>query len=568
MRTGYPSVDKPWLALYKLKDSGELKWPECTMHEYMRLTGSEYPEDPALICDERKISFTALTAGIMETADALLAAGIQKGDVVMIVLSSVPEAVFLIYAIGSIGAVCDILAPSSDADTLSYHLNETSPKMVFYDPRKRKDFFGVIKNAGSVPVEVRRDESRLFPPSGGKGILTWHGFLAKGKGAEALRLQAMAAVSQDDVALIIHTSGSTNETKPVMLTHRNLNSFVFFHRLPRRGYGIKRGTAPCPNSLHTAAGLSATLLIPLCSGWTSVLLPDYRPKDLAETVEKYRSSLITCNANALEMMIASGKKYDFSFVKRVMIGGEPLSLELEKRVIAYLESCGAKVALYNSYGMTETCGAFCTAPSGYYVPGSVGIPMVGINMSVFDPETGKELRFGEEGELCITGPIVMKGYFGQPDETAKMLRRHEDGNIWLHTGDLGYMNEDGGVFVLDRVSRGMDVGGKKVYPGKTQRTLSGFSSIIKCAVTGKGGKLMAYIVPAPEITQEKWPDFITAMKDYVASALPPEERPENYVYLDLLPTLPSGKINLRALSSMGELMTKIQQPAPRSESKK
>ncbi len=530
------------------------------MYEYVRRGSMDDPEETALICDGKKLSYAVVTAGIEETADALLAAGIRKGDVVMIVLPSVPEAIYLIYAIGSIGAVCDILSPAVDADRLAFHLSETAPKLVFYDPRRRKEFSGVIKAAGGVPVEVRRDAHALFPLSGAKDILSWHGFLAKKNGASLRSIQA-ADVSADDVALIIHTSGSTRESKPVMLTHRNLNSFAFLHKTAQRRHLPKGGRTLCLNSLFSIAGLSVTVHIPLCSGRASVLLPDYSPRHLAETVEQYRSNNITCTVNELEMMMASGKKYDFSFVNRVQIGGEPLSPALERKVLAYLESCGAKAALYNSYGMTEACSGFCTWPAGYYVPGGAGIPMLGINMSVFDPETGDELRCGEEGELCITGPIVMKGYFARPEETARILRPHKDGAVWLHTGDLGYMNEDGVVFVLDRVSRGMDIGGKKVYPAKTQRVLSGFDSVYKCAVVGTDGTLTAYIVPAPEVTREKWPEFVAALKRCAASSLPPEARPERYLYLDTLPMLPTGKTDLRALSAMGGLLQKIQPAA-------
>ena len=353
-----------------------------------------------------------------------------------------------------------------------------------------------------------------------------------------------------------------------MLTHRNLNAFVYLHRTAQREFLPRGGRTLCLNSLFVIAGFCVTVHLILCAGLTSVLLPDVRPGDLAKMAEKTRSVILLCAAAELERTMVSGKNYDLSSVKRIYVGGEPLSPALEKKLQVYLESCGAKEALCNSYGLTEACSGFCIWPAGIYVPGGAGIPMLGVNVSVFDPETGEELRYGEEGELCVTGPVVMKGYLKRPEETAKMLRRHKDGAVWLHTGDLGKMNENGVVFVLDRVSQGMDVGGKKIYPAKIQRVLSGFDRIDSCAVTGKDGKLAAYIVPVPGISTEEWPAFVAALKGYAESHLPPEERPDDYVYLDALPRLPSGKTDLRKLALVGEITTKMWEHAEQNREKK
>lgn len=562
--TGFPSIDKPWLKYYS-DEAINAPLPECSIYEYLLENNQAYPRDVAILYLGRKITFGELFRQIDRTAAAFCAIGVKPKDIVTVALPSIPEALYVVYALNKIGAVSNMIHPLAGESELVSFLNEVnSTCCVLFDGTYQliKDSLdrtgvkrAIIVSAGeSLPFGSRllyfmkNPRSRLMEIV---GILSWPDFLAQGK------CVAVPENKKDcrEPALISHTGGTTGDPKGVMCSDNNVNACIFQivcnFTFERQG----RCLSVLPPFINYS--LVESMLAMLAIGYQVVLLPSCKPQGFAEYIDKYRPNIILSVPAYWEALLKNRKSQsaDWSCLEHIYYGGEGMSREQEREINRLLLARGAKSELCKGLGATELVAGATQSFPDCNTEGSVGIPLVRTNCAIIDPEAGEELRYNQQGEICFSGPTIMLGYYNNQEATDEIVKYHDDGQPWLHTGDMGYINEDGVVFVSGRIKRILATRGKdglstKMFPDRIEQALYQHPGVALCCVIG-----------IPDENRRNYPKAFIVLKNGVSASdalsdeilqlcreqLPDYMVPDEIEYRDDLPRTPRGKIDFRAL---------------------
>jgi long-chain acyl-CoA synthetase len=239
--------------------------------------------------------------------------------------------------------------------------------------------------------------------------------------------------------------------------------------------------------IFSAYGMVCGLHMPLCLSVTVVPIPGFVPPTIGKLVKQFRPNHIISTPVFIELLMSSKEvqNMDLSFLRTLACGGDSMNAGLEEKLDAFRKKHNMAYPLAQGYGMSELSAAASFCVNRVYRRGSVGVPSLNVNVGIFDPETGKELSYHERGEVCVTGPTMMKGYFNAPEETANVMRKHEDGEIWIHSGDLGYMDEDGFIYIVGRIKRMITrFDGHKVFPVNLENLIGARADVNNVSVIG------------------------------------------------------------------------------------
>ena len=563
--TGYPSIDKPWLKYYS-KEAINAQLPACTIYDYLYESNKDYRGRTALNYFGRKISYGELFENIEKAARALKQNGVDKGSIVTILMPTLPETVYLFYALGKIGAIGNMVDPRTSAEGICDYIREVeSDLLIIVDVvlPKIADILSkttikkvlVISPADSLPpvMSALYKMKQRKSPKFNDACIRWKAFIAEGA---AYTGKTNIEYEQNRPVVIVHTGGTTGRPKGVMLTNDNLN--VSAYQCDISGLDFQRK--------HTwlnimppfiAYGVGNGLHLPLTVGMEVILIPQFDPNKFDELLLKYRPNHMTGVPSHYGNIINSPtlKNVDLSYLIEPIVGGDSMNIDLEKQTNQFFKNHNAKCHVVKGYGMTEVSAAVsvCATDSCNQI-GSVGIPFTHTIISIFDVENAEELLYNQQGEVCITGPNTMLGYYKNSEATAEIIVRHRDGLDWVHSGDIGYMTEDGMLFIVDRIKR-MIVrhDGFKVFPSMIEKTIFSHKAVASCCVVGtpdkehSQGKLpVAHIVLDPEFSgrEELIQQQLTA---FCLKELPEYAQPVDYVFRDSLPLTPIGKVDYRAL---------------------
>ena len=384
-------------------------------------------------------------------------------------------------------------------------------------------------------------------------MIHWKDFIAQGKD------QSMNAEPYDPqhACVVVHTGGTTGSPKGVMLTDDCFNGialqFQAYPKLFHRGQKLMNVMPP-----FIAYGFACGIHLPLVLGFTVIIIPNLDPAKLGSLVLKHKPEHMFGVPTHYQQLASDPKlrDKDLSFIINYAAGGDSLSRGAEQTVNDFLAAHGARYPIAKGYGMTEVSSAATVAAGLDNKPGSVGIPMVNTVVAAFEPGTDQELPIGQRGELCISGPCLMKGYYNKPEETAILLRRHPDGRVWAHTGDMGYLDEDGFVFLDSRIKR-MIIrhDGFKVFPSMIENVVSRHPAVHQCSVVGcadkdhtQGRLPFVYIVLKAGITAKK-KQVIRELERMCAEELPEYVQPVAYKFISSMPMTPVGKVDYRQLEA-------------------
>ena len=357
--------------------------------------------------------------------------------------------------------------------------------------------------------------------------------------------------------MVVHTGGTTGSPKGVMLTDDCFNGialqFQAYPKLFHRGQKLMNIMPP-----FIAYGFACGIHLPLVLGFTVIIIPNLDPAKLGSLVLKHKPEHMFGVPTHYQQLASDPKlrDKDLSFIINYAAGGDSLSRGAEQTVNDFLAAHGARYPIAKGYGMTEVSSAATVAAGLDNKPGSVGIPMVNTVVAAFEPGTDQELPIGQRGELCISGPCLMKGYYNKPEETAILLRRHPDGRVWAHTGDMGYLDEDGFVFLDSRIKR-MIIrhDGFKVFPSMIENVVSRHPAVHQCSVVGcadkdhtQGRLPFVYIVLKSDTTAKK-KQVIRELERMCAEELPEYVQPVAYKFISSMPMTPVGKVDYRQLEA-------------------
>lgn len=559
----YASEQRPWLAFYDSKYINQTL-PACTAFEYVCQQNKGRLNETALEYFGRKITYADFIVQVKRTTAALRAMGVQKGEILTVVSVMTPEIIYLFYAADRMGATLNLVDPRYSAEGIHDYITEVNSRIlvclnVTYDrcvqaaKRTHVEKVLVLSPANSLPMPLQLGYKMKNPDRNryASNVIHWSDFIQKGKGQNT----TAEPFDPAHACVVVHTGGTTGSPKGVMLSDSNFNAiaqqFAAFDQLMCRGQKLMNIMPP-----FIAYGYACGVHLPLSLGLTVLIVPNLDPAKLGSLVLKHKPEHMFGVPSHYQQMAADPKlkDADLSFIRNYAAGGDSIAQGAEQTVNDFLAAHGAQYAMAKGYGMTEVSSAATAAAGHNNKPGSVGIPLVNTLVSVFDPGTDHELPIGQRGELCISGPTLMLGYYGMPEETANLLRRHSDGRVWAHTGDLGYMDEQGFVYVESRIKRIIiRHDGFKVFPSMIENVISRHPAVQQCSVVGcadkdhvQGRLPFVYLVLEPSAVAKK-KQIIRELREMCAEGLPEYVQPIAYKFISSMPMTPIGKVDYRRL---------------------
>lgn len=490
--------EEPWLAYYSEEDKS-IKFTNKSIYEYMLSTIGQDLDFYALNYFGTRITYDEMFKRINLIARSLKHLGVKKGDIVTICMPNMPEAIETFYAINKIGAIADMIHPLSGAAEIKHYLAESKSRiMLLYDGtyEKVKGFIEdtsvyrtILVSAGeSMPsllkfgYKITKEIKIKKPNRWDNAFISWQEFLNMG---HLYHGSIDTKVNTKDLAIILHSGGTTGTPKGIMISNYNFNALA-------QQCAICVGNVKPKDKIMTILpifhgfGLGVCLHVPLCLKMEAILIPEFDAKRFPKTISKYKPNVIAGVPTLWEAMLSNPNfdGVDLSSLKYIISGGDNLTITMENKMNRFLRMHGANIKMTKGYGMTESVAVTAYTIEGANEPGSIGIPLVENSFCICTPETIDELPYGEEGEICVNGPSVMMGYFNNKEETEKVLKKHADGKIWLHTGDIGYIAPNGVIYFTQRLKRMIVSSGFNIYPSAIEEVIEKHDLVKRCCVIG------------------------------------------------------------------------------------
>lgn len=363
---------------------------------------------------------------------------------------------------------------------------------------------------------------------------------------------------KDAPAVIVYTRGTTGIPKGAMLSNDTLNIIEFsYMNLGQKYDRTQRMLDIMPPFI--AYGVTCGIHMPLTLGITDVLIPLLDVEKLPDLFIKYKPAHYLGVPMHFEKLARSSKmaSQDMSYLISAGAGGDAISDKAEIEINKFLEAHNSPYPIAKGYGMTEVGSAAVACHGNVNKVGSVGIPHIKTTVSIFEPNTDKELTYGEEGEICFTTPAMMLGYIANEKENDSVFMKHSDGNTWIHSGDIGYMDSDGFIFLKGRIKRMIiRPDGHNVFPVAIENVIISHQSVEACAVVGKAdidsnGKWpVAFIVVKPNVTNST--DIIQQIEELCSEKIPPRDTAVAFYTVNELPMTNIGRIDYRLLEEMAD----------------
>ena len=561
--------NEPWLEYYS-REERKIKFTNKSIYNYMIDEVGEDKDFIALNYFGNRLSYNEFFQNINICARALREYGVKEGDIVTICLPNMPEALYAFYACNKIGAVADMVHPLSSPEQISLYLKESKSRILFlvdFDYDKFKDVIPkslvyktiLVSPKESMPLgltigyTITRSIMMKRPKITDNSYMSWKDFMASGL---IPKKDYKADVKKNDLAVILHSGGTTGSPKGIMISNYSFNAMAQQSAVNVIDVRPKDKIVTILPIFH-GFGLGVCIHTPLCLKVETILMPEYDANRFYKIWKNDKPHVILGVPTLWEGMMSNPKfdNVDMSQLKYIISGGDHLTVAAETRINNFLHQHGAHVNIGKGYGMTESVAATCYTFPGTNEPGSIGIPMVGNTYKICNPDTLEELPLGEEGEICVQGPTIMMGYLNNKKETDNILKKHKDGSVWLHTGDIGYISPTGVVYYTQRLKRMIVVSGFNVYPSQIEETIAKHKAVDKVCVIGIPHKYKMH-VPKAFIVLKKGIEPTAKIKkeiiDLCKESLSIYSLPKYYEFREELPKTLYGKIDYKTLEKEEE----------------
>ncbi len=555
---------KPWTKFYgKFKDS--LKYPN-SMVELIIKTAKKYPKNIAYEYFGKSVTYSKFIEQIEECAKALKYNGVNKGDSVTICSANTPEAIIMFYAINMIGAIANMVHPLSSENEIQEYLNISKSKIILTIDLAFQKVNNILSNTSveKVIIMTAADGMNLLKSffywffKGRKtetdemfhdNIMLWADFLDSGV---HYRGEYKDYQNSSDPAVILYSGGTTGISKGVILSNKNFNSLAIGGHLMSET--AEHGDSVlCIMPLFHGFGLAVCIHTPLYIGMKCILLPSFNVRDFPLLIKRFSPNFIAGVPTLYESLVKSKifKKNGLKFVSCVLSGGDLLKEKLKKEVDEFLKFHGSGAKIRCGYGLTEATASVSLAPINSNRDETIGIPFPDTYFKIVEVNTHKEADIGTDGEICVSGPSVMLGYLDNEEETLKTLRYHDDGMLWLHTGDIGCMDKDGFIYFKQRLKRIIISSGYNIYPSQIESIIEEHPDVMTCTVIGiphpyKVQVAKAFIVLKDGV--EEGDATKRSIKRYCEKNIAKYSLPYEYVFKKSLPKTKVGKIAYTELS--------------------
>lgn len=493
---GLPSVDKKHFGYYSQLQNN-VKVPEETIFEYLCRNNKKNKDRKVIDYFGKKMTFKQFEKEIEKCAKSYIAAGLKEGDKVTICMPNTPEGLAAFYAAMQIGLVANMIHPLSSEHEILDYVNEVDSKVIICldqcveKIRKIKDATKLnkvvyVSPSNSMPKHMKVAYDMFLNKN--KNIVSdqlvesWDEFLSHSK---KVKYVENAKYEKNKLAVILHTGGTSGKSKGVELTHESFNTSVEQLRVSIPSYKEGDSLLAVTPIFH-GFGLANCIHTPLCVGMSVTLLPQFELKSFIKTMLRTKANLILGVPTLWKALTKNNmlKNKDLSFLKVIISGGDKLTEQDEELINLFLSQHSAPNKIYKGYGLTESLAAVSFTCDNANDKLTIGIPLPGNIIKIVSPGTTDEVSYNEEGEICITGPTVMSGYHNNEEETNSSLKKHSDGKVWLHTGDLGYINENGQLYYTQRLKRMIISSGYNVYPSQIENVINKHNAVESCIVVG------------------------------------------------------------------------------------
>ena len=553
----------------------KLNYFEGSMYDLIEEMSIKYPKNIAFNFMGRSVTYKKMVDEIQRCAKALKVIGVRDNDCVTIAMPNCPQAIYMFYAVNMVGGIANMIHPLSAEKEIEQYLNiSKSVTAVTLDQFYHK-FENIRENTNVVNIVIASIKDELSKPIRAGYMLT-EGLKIKKIPSDApvIRWDEFMRLSKccfynykvkriaKNPAVMLYSGGTTGTTKGIVLTNGNFNALaaqiVATNPMFRPG---DRMLAAMP--LFHGFGLGVCVHSMLANGGRCILIPRFTAKSYAKQIVKYKCNFIAGVPTLFEALLRlpSMESANLSYLKGVFSGGDSLSIELKKKFDAFLYDHHATIQVREGYGTTETVTACCLTPPSMYKEGSIGIPFPDTYIKIVKPGTDKELPYGQEGEILLAGPTIMKRYWDNPEETAQTLRKSKtDGLTWVYTSDLGYMDSEGFIYFRGRAKRMIITSGYNVYPSQLENIIEKHPSVQMSCVIGvpdpyKMQKIKAFVTlkPGQEPSEETKQDILRHCRKYIAKY----SMPYDIEFKDDMPKTLVGKVAYRKLEE--EELQKIEQ---------
>ena len=557
MRYRLDNVATPWMESYG-GVTPNLDYSEKTISEAVLETAAKEKDFPALTFMGKATSYARLAEETDRVARSFYALGVRPGTRVLVCLPNVPQAIFCLYGLNRIGAIPTMVHPLSAVAELAFYMNEAGCGIAvtldqfygkFLEVKKQRPIAKLIvcRVSDELPFPLSLGQKlmteRKFPKLQGADDIAWQSFLALGG---TVKESYVAKKDYRTEAVVLFSGGTTGTTKGILLSDLNFNALAWqTANMAQEEVHHARMLAAMP--VFHGFGLGVCIHTMLYIGGTSILVPRFNVKSYAKLIRRTQPNFIAGVPTLFEAITRN--RYldgaDLSFLRGVFSGGDSLTIELKKKFDKFLADHNAHVRVREGYGTTECVTACCLTPHDKEKEGSIGIPFPDTYFKICKPGTCDEIPYGDEGEICLTGPSMMIGYIGHEEENADTLRTHADGHVWLHTGDLGVMDEEGFIYFRQRIKRMIVTSGYNVYPSQVENVLEGHPAVQRSCVIGVPDPLKMQVVKAFIVLKDGYTGDDAMKEELLAHCRKHIARyalPKEIEFRDSLPTTLVGKV--------------------------
>ena len=564
-----PSQEKVWLK-YLPEECRNAVIPEQTIYDYIKEVCQSRPNGKAIYYYGTSVTYGEMLKKIDQAAEAYYALGVREGDYVSFLTVTLPEAIYSMYGLNKIGAVGNFIDPRMDVQRILDAIEGVKskvlvtidlawPKVVWLRNKLKQDYIVSISANDSLSLIAKayrtlttKDKPQV--PYDGNTVLRWKDLMAQGKGGAK-----QVPFKKDSVATITYTGGTTGTPKGVMLTNDGMNcmaqSFAFSGVDYQHG---ERFLEIMP--IFASYGVGCGIHMPFAMRQENVIIPKFTPDELCSLIKKYRPNHMMGVPSFYERIMHSKDLWDMdlSFLKTTGCGGDTMNPGLEERFNKFMKEKGGLYNLSQGYGLSEMTGAATCCYSHVYKDDSSGIPLFCNSVGIFDPETGEELDYGKEGEVCLTGRGMMLGYHNNPEETDKIIRTHADGTKWIHSGDIGYMDEDGFLYIRGRIKQIIiKFDGHKVFPVQIEGIINRHKAVAACTVVGiqdpdhaQGSVPLGVVELKKDIPAEQKETIRKEILQMCDELLEERGKPSDVTFIDEMLHTALAKHDYRALTEM------------------
>ncbi|KAF0155223.1 MAG: Acyl-CoA synthetases (AMP-forming)/AMP-acid ligases II [Syntrophaceae bacterium] len=546
---------KPWLKFYG-DVPVSIDYPRVTMVEALMQSVQRNPDTIAYDFMDYSSTYKQFARDIDQCAAALAAEGLKQGDCLTIALPTIPQGVIAFYAVNKIGAVASMIHPLSTAREIAFYLTLSKSRMALILEDHYAKFKEVEKETGLQALIVTGAADSINSAAGkplpaepaDPMVKSWRRLMAG-----SYPPVPQSTMGPDDMAAILYSGGTTGQPKGIMLSNYNFISEGLMTAAFRKiTHGDKHMVMVASLPIFHGFGLGICCNAMFISGGTSILVPTFTPDTLAEIILKKKPTAISGVPTLYDALIRSPllEKADLGCLLSATVGADTLPRTVKERFEDIVRRRGGSVQLVEGYGLTEAVTGIMLTPANAYREGSVGIPCPDMEAKIVRSGTQETVPAGEEGELCISGPAVMMGYLEQPEETAKTLQRHADGKIWLHTGDIFSMSEEGFFYFKLRLKRMIKSSGMNVYPAQVEAVLYLHPDVRDACVIGVPDKAQIERVKAFVVLKDAakaTPSMIEELIRHCREHLIKWSCPREVEFRDSLPLTRVGKIAFTVL---------------------